>query len=322
MNTGSTFFQGLGNFTNKIFEFLGNSDIQPIIQAFASLLGVSLTIIIIFEAYQVMAGKSENPIRELVWKLASAMLIVSVALNQNGFLDVIKLSFEELHYMMSGDMNLYAKLDRLYDEAINLANTTYQTSPNSFGGAILGIFCMILIYAGFIISTVPAFLIIAFSELTLKLLLMLLPIAIYSLVYKFSKQIFQQWLNMFISNALTVLIVGLLLSAVLETYTRWQVDLMTKITSDVDITAIALQSLIMGILLLGLIKIAKDIAEKLGTVSIEAIGSSLGNQISNSAKNTATAGKGAMNTYSGAKTMYQDTKGYIASKQQYKPKIR
>ncbi|MFX4237536.1 type IV secretion system protein, partial [Aliarcobacter butzleri] len=150
MNTGSTFFQGLGNFTNKIFEFLGNSDIQPIIQAFASLLGVSLTIIIIFEAYQVMAGKSENPIRELVWKLASAMLIVGVALNQNGFLDAIKLSFEELHYMMSGDMNLYAKLDRLYDEAINLANTTYQTSPNSFGGAILGIFCMILIYAGFI----------------------------------------------------------------------------------------------------------------------------------------------------------------------------
>ncbi|MFW2579105.1 type IV secretion system protein [Aliarcobacter butzleri] len=322
MNTGSTFFQGLGNFTNKIFEFLGNSDIQPIIQAFASLFGITVTLIVTLEAYQVMAGKSENPIRELVWKLASAMLIISVALNQDGFLDAIKLSFEELHYMMSGDMNLYAKLDRLYDEAINLANTTYQTSPNSFGGAILGIFCMILIYAGFIISTVPAFLIIAFSELTLKLLLMLLPIAIYSLVYKFSKQIFQQWVNMFISNALTVLIVGLLLSAVLETYTRWQVDLMTKITSDVDITAIALQSLIMGILLLGLVKIAKDIAEKLGTVSIEAIGSSLGNQISNSAKNTATVGKGAMNTYSGAKTMYQDTKDYIASKQQYKPKIR
>ena len=281
------FFQGLGTFVSNIFTFLNSSDIQTIIQALVSLFGITVTLWVMFEAFKSFAGKSDRPLQELVWKITSAMLVIAVATNQNGFMETLKVAFEGLHHLMSGDINLFAKLDKLFDEAIKLANTTYQATPSSIGGAILGALCILLIYIGFVIGAVPTFLIIVFTELTLKLLLLLLPIAVFALAFGFSKQIFNQWLNLFISNALTILIVGLIMSAVLGTYTDFQTSLISNV-GNVEPMGVALQSFIMGIIMLGLVKVAHSIAEKLGTVSIEAISkSALGSQISGSASNTA-----------------------------------
>ncbi|XQC05589.1 type IV secretion system protein [Arcobacter cryaerophilus gv. pseudocryaerophilus] len=281
------FFQGLGTFVSNIFAFLNSSDIQDIIQALTGLFGITVTLWVMFEAYKSFAGKSDRPLQELVWKITSAMLVIAVATNQNGFMETLKVAFEGLHHLMSGDINLFAKLDKLFDEAIKLANTTYQATPSSIGGAILGALCILLIYIGFVIGAVPTFLIIVFTELTLKLLLLLLPIAVFALAFGFSKQIFNQWLNLFISNALTILIVGLIMSAVMGTYTDFQTSLNSNV-GNVEPMSVALQSFIMGIIMLGLVKVAHSIAEKLGTVSIEAISkSALGSQISGSASNTA-----------------------------------
>lgn len=285
------FFQSLGTFVSNIFTFLNSSDIQTIIQALVSLFGITVTIWVMLEAYKSFAGKSDRPLQELVWKITSAMLVIAVATNQNGFMETLKVAFEGLHHLMSGDINLFAKLDKLFDEAIKLANTTYQATPSSIGGAILGALCILLIYIGFVIGAVPTFLIIVFTELTLKLLLLLLPIAVFALAFGFSKQIFNQWLNLFISNALTILIVGLIMSAVLGTYTDFQTSLISNV-GNVEPMSVALQSFIMGIIMLGLVKVAHSIAEKLGTVSIEAISkSALGSQISGSATNTASVVK-------------------------------
>ena len=318
------FFQGLGTFVSNIFTFLNSSDIQTIIQALVSLFSITVTLWVMLEAYKSFAGKSDRPLQELVWKITSAMLVIAVATNQNGFMETLKVAFEGLHHLMSGDINLFAKLDKLFDEAIKLANTTYQATPSSIGGAILGALCILLIYIGFVIGAVPTFLIIVFTELTLKLLLLLLPIAVFALSFSFSKQIFNQWLNLFISNALTILIVGLIMSAVLGTYTDFQTSLISNV-GNVEPMSVALQSFLMGLIMLGLVKVAHSIAEKLGTVSIEAISkSALGSQISGSATNTAKVGSSvsatAGATKQGAKQMYSDTKGYIQNARTFQPK--
>ncbi|MCG3671937.1 type IV secretion system protein [Aliarcobacter butzleri] len=309
----SNFFQGLGNFVGNIFSFLDNTDIQTVIQSLASLLTISLTIIVMFEAYKIMAGKSEGGVRDLLWRLATIMFIATFSLDV-GYMSIMKEAFESLHYMMSGDISLYAKLDKLFDEAIKLGNAIYKSTPDTISGALLGIFLRILVMIGFVIGVIPAFLVVVTTELTLKILLLLLPIAIYSLIYKFSKNIFSQWLSLFTSNALTILIVGMLLGAVLDTYTRFQISLLSKIGSS-DVTAIAFQSFIMGIILLGLVKVSQQIAEKLGTVSIEALGqSALGRELVGSAKNWGKTAKYTGETGIGSYNAYQDTRGYVSDK--------
>ena len=114
------------------------------------------------------------------------------------------------------------------------------------------------------------------------------------------------------------------MSAVLETYTDFQTSLISNV-GNVEPMSVALQSFIMGIIMLGLVKVAHSIAEKLGTVSIEAISkSALGSQISGSATNTAKVGSSvsatAGATKQGAKQMYSDTKGYIQNARTFQPK--
>lgn len=276
-------FQSLGEFISNILIFLNSSSIQTIIQALAGLFGLTVTIWIMLEAYKTMAGKSDRPTQDLIWKIVSAMLVVSVATNSNGFLDALKLAFEELHYMMSGEINLYAKLDILFVEATKLSNSIDEATPWGVEGAIVSVFCTFLIYLGFIIGVVPTFLIIAFTELSLKILLLVLPIAILGLAFGFSKQIFTQWLNMFISNALTILIVGLLMSSVIDTYINFQINLNGK-TAMFEPMAMAFQSLIIGIVMLVLVKIAQGVAEKLGTVSMEALSQGATNEAKDMAK--------------------------------------
>ena len=318
------FFESIGNWIDSFFDFLVANSNTEVVEVLTSLVGITITLQIMFKAYQSFAGKSDRPLQELVWKITSAMLVIAVATNQNGFMETLKVAFEGLHHLMSGDINLFAKLDKLFDEAIKLANATYQATPSSIGGAILGALCILLIYIGFVIGAVPTFLIIVFTELTLKLLLLLLPIAVFALAFGFSKQVFNQWLNLFISNALTILIVGLIMSAVLGTYTDFQISLISNV-GNVEPMGVALQSFIMGVIMLGLVKVAHSIAEKLGTVSIEAISkSALGSQISGSATNTAKVGSSASvvtgATKQGAKQMYSDTKGYIQNARTFQPK--
>lgn len=276
-------FQSLGEFITNILMFLNTSSIQTIIQALAGLFGITVTIWIILEAYKVAAGKSQTPTQDLIWKITSSMLIISVATNSNGFLDALKLAFEEIHYMMSGEINLYAKLDILFVEATKLSNSISEATPFGVEGAIISVFCTFLIYLGFIIGVVPTFLVIAFTELSLKILLLVLPIAIFALAFGFSKQIFTQWLQMFISNALTILIVGLLMSSVIDTYISFQVSLSGQ-TVLFEPIAMALQSLIIGIVMLVLVKIAQGVAEKLGTVSMEALSQGATNEAKDMAK--------------------------------------
>jgi hypothetical protein len=85
------FFQGLGTFVSNIFTFLNSSDIQTIIQALVSLFGITVTLWVMLEAYKSFAGKSDRPLQELVWKITSAMLVIAVATNQNGFMETLKL---------------------------------------------------------------------------------------------------------------------------------------------------------------------------------------------------------------------------------------
>uniref|UniRef100_UPI003AAEF41B type IV secretion system protein n=1 Tax=Aliarcobacter lanthieri TaxID=1355374 RepID=UPI003AAEF41B len=276
-------FQSLGSFISNILMFLNTSSVQSIIQALTGLFGITVTIWIMLEAYKVMAGRSDRPTQNLIWKITSAMLVISVATNSNGFLDTLKLAFEELHYLMSGDVNLYAKLDILFIECTKLSNAVSEATGWSVEGTITSIFCTFLIYFGFIVGVIPTFLVITFSELTLKVLLLILPIAIFALAFGFSKQIFTQWLNMFISNALTILIVGLLMSSVIDTYISFQVTVNSQI-GILEPMGLAFQSLIIGIVMLVLVKISHSIAEKLGTVSIDALSQSSTNEAKDMAK--------------------------------------
>ena len=214
------FFESIGNWIDSFFDFLVANSNTEVVEVLTSLVGITITLQIMFKAYQSFAGKTNEPLRELIWDITIKMLVVGVALNLNGYLDTIKIGMENLQNIMSGNTNLYSALDDKYDETIKLITVisekySFWDSGSSVAGTVLAI---ILVFLGFLLGIIPSFLIVVITGTTLKILMLLAPIVIYSWIYPWFRNVFTQWLQIFITNLLTVFVVGLMLSQFSQKY--------------------------------------------------------------------------------------------------------
>lgn len=308
-------FQYIGNWITELFDFLKSSSNTEVVQALSTLVGLTITIQIMIKAYQVMAGKSQSPTQELIWDITIKILIISVALNLSGFLDAIKSAMEELHNLMSGDKNLYSVLDEKLTETIKLADVVYEE-----GNIFSGPFYAIIIFLSFLLGIVPSFLIVVTTDITLRLLMLIAPIVIFFRAYSWGKQMFDQWLSIFFTNLLTVFIVGIMLNLFVDQYGSF-IEAQTEGIKNVSLLMITGQTLIMSLILFFIMKRAVTMAEKIGSVSIESApksASDINRDATQKAKDYSSLGsnvaKGGTGGYNGAKSTYQNTKGYVQSK--------
>ncbi len=261
------FFTTVGGSVDKIFEVLEKFSASDMMSDLASLLSLSLSIMIIVKAYAFLSGKSNELIKDIVYDGIMKLIIIAFALNMGGWLSLVIASMNEIHAWAGGGKSLYAELDNLLEATKELAGIAYEA-----GNLATGIVSSILIYIGFGLGALPALLIIIVTSLTLKILVLLAPFMFFALFYGWLKNVFTQWLSLFITNTLTVLIITILLKTVaeqLEFFIDFQESGLKK--EGLDPVFVGFQLLITGILLAILVITAKEIAEKLGTVSIEGV---------------------------------------------------
>ncbi len=285
-------FEYIGKWIDSLFEFLKTSSNTNVVQVLTTFIGLTITIQIMIKAYEVYAGKSSSPTRELIWDMTIKMILISIALNLNGFLDLIKSSMEELHNLMSGGKNLYTVLDIKLSETSILVNLIWEKGNVFTGGA-----GAILVIISFIIGIIPSFVVILVTNISLYILMLVMPIVIFAKAYKWGKNMFDQWLSIFITNLLTVFIVGTLLNKFTDKYGDFILKANNTLINK-DLIMIGLQSFILGMILLALTLKAKEIAEKLGTVSLESISNKSIKDIGNYVKDKANITKSAYNKFS------------------------
>jgi len=102
----------------------------------------------------------------------------------------------------------------------------------------------------------------------------------FALMYGWTKNMFTQWLSLLIANTLTVLVVSLILKSTVDMFIKYQLFLVGEV-ANIDPFLTAIQVLIYGLLLALFINIAKALAEKVASVSMEnvmasAFGKSMG----------------------------------------------
>ena len=266
-------FQKIGSMVNEILDFLKTQTNSDIVTTLASLIAVTITIQVIFKAYLTLAGKLNDPIREVVFDLVLKMIIAIFALNVGGWLDLTKEAMQELHNSFSGGANLYAVLDAKLDSVLQLNAELIKKSDFWDGSLFSALIGVALNLISFMIGIVPAFVVMLTTDITLRLILLLAPIVIFARLYGWFKNIFSQWLGIFIGNLLTVYMVGILLNQFSLKYGEF-LDLVQDKAGEVDAIGIGMQGVMYGFLLFMLLKTVVTIAEKLAQVSIEGVGQS------------------------------------------------
>lgn len=307
-------FESIGNWIDSFFDFLVTSSNSDTVKVLTGLVSITITLQIIFKSFQYFAGKSNEPVRELVWDMSIKLLVIGVALNLNGYLDLIKVGMQNLHDIMSGDMNLYAQLDEKLSQTVKLVAILIDKFSVFTPSSYPYIFAVIGVIIGFGIGIIPSFLVVITTGITLKILMMVLPIVIYVWIYPWFKNVFTQWMSLFIGNLLTVFIVGTLFTKFIEKYG----DYVSEITTNADTVggvSLFFNSVIMGILLAGLMKIAVEIAKELGSASIERLAEAgMGGKDNKGNFEKGTAGAAAQSTMRGSVATMKGARAFVSPK--------
>lgn len=302
-------FQTLGISVEEFLNTIRTIGVSDRISQLAVLLSIIITIVIMYKGFEVLAGRSQAPIRDLTWDIAGKLLAITFALNIGGWLDLAINAMDGIYEWAGGGTTMYKSLDELFENTIKLTKTIWDKA--SFGDSIIAVIGMVLCYLDFVIAVVPVLAILFVASFTQTLLVISAPIAFWLLIFKSTKNVFTQWIGLLLSNTLVVLLVGLFAKTFINQIGTWINSFSVGTGDGSEILSTSVFFVIASIVLVVMIIATKVFAEKVASVSMEgAMGGAMSSTLNPAGR---LAGK-ALGWGSGKAVNYAGTAGKYAGK--------
>ena len=268
--SGSTLFQDLGKEINVFLDKAADKTVTDKIDTLGLVIASCVLISIIYQGLEVMYGRTQEPMRTILWNIFTKAVICSICLGGGAYIAIITDAFKGLNaWAGGGDLGLYKSIDSLYGVAHKISDTILKN--HEYVGGLYAL----LFWAGFLIGLLPAFFTVLGTSLTLSILILVFPLAFICFLYKQTRQISIQWFNLFLANVFTVFFVGLFMKIVTEIMSKWIVG----ISGDQTIRVI-FQMFVIGLTMGSLLSLAKGLAQGLAQVSFDtAVGSAIGSSM-------------------------------------------
>lgn len=256
-------FKSIGNVVEKSFDILREASLNEKFIELQAIIASLIVISIMYQGYLTMAGKQQDPIRELVWDIARKMFILCFVLNINGWLDSSINALSAIYEWAGGGSVFYEKLD-------NLTNAFFEAIEKVWGkhnglDAIIGCFiCLFMLIAFLAIILTFAFSIIK-TSITNTLLIIVLPLALMCFMYQSTKQIFQQWLQMFFSNIILLILLTNFIDFVCGNLT----NLYSPQNESENVFIMILFPVLISAILITIVGTIQSVASNLAQVSLE-----------------------------------------------------
>ena len=301
-------FSELNTKLTEIFSHFSIDSMAPYMLGLKSFLVLYLAVLISYKGYLVLAGRYPNPVRTLIYEMIIWSMIVTVAFNINNWWTLVSESIDGIHLWAGGGTDLYNEMDALATKTSTLADIC--TDISSF---FEDPFIYLLIWGGFLLAAVGITFILIGTTFTLKLLILVAPLAIAALLFGWIKNIFTNWLILFISNTLTVILVGIIVKFVNIEFGLFVSEAIegTK-KGDFDVWLNTFKFLVFGLFIGYLTKIILSLAASLAGGGIESISTSAARGMANAALNPLeSAGRGAASL---AGRSAKNTGSYVSNK--------
>ena len=262
-------FITIGKYVNDLTSEFKVDIISPWVDGIKATIIVYLLMTVTIKGYLVLAGKSEEPIKEIILDGAIKAIIV-VIITSPYWLKLINDAINGLSQWASGGISPYQKANNIIYNGSKLFHVMEKTGFNIPGtnihpiGIIFGIITMIfLVLFGFVVI-VP----IVYSTITLKILTLLSPIMIGTLAFGWFKSIFSRWIELIIANTLVVLLVSVLIDITVKKLFNLISEASDKLSS-VDIVLISVNLIIVALFFSWVILMVVGISKQLAGASIE-----------------------------------------------------
>ncbi len=305
-------FSKVESIVNNLTAQLTTAAVDPQVQALKSIILAYITAWVTVRGYMILAGKTEEPIKSLLFDAAVKMIVVIVVFSPT-WISLVSSTIDGLNSWASGSVSLYTRLDEILNSAIDLSNKLIDQDKGVIDIPIVGTAAAVLVMFGFVIFAVPSILIIITTTVTLKIVIMISPIMIFTLMFSWFKQIFSKWIELVLNNTLTVLLVGVLLNALNGKY-KEVMDKANNSVGNADLLYISISVLIVSLIIAWVVLMAKGVAQQLTFVSIEHLPAAAAKEGQQIAGNTArSATKATTKTIGAVSYASRSTADLVAS---------
>lgn len=250
---------------------------QNLISLTGKTLALYLAVWIAIEGYKIAWGNGKQSVQNFMFDAIIKFIFIVLALFVKEWINIVYLAFDGAKtFITSATSNDAASLwTKIALWGGFCGDFTYVVVNKSwFAGIIVAFLVSFICFVGFGIGAIPLMRVLMINTISFLFLMVMMPIAFYTLIFKSTKDIFSQWFQMVLANIFTLMfvyfLVGIVMDYVFKTFGQ-----------DTNYAkhsfGIAFSSIIYGIFINIFLGVATSIATQLTRVSIEGIaGSAVG----------------------------------------------
>lgn len=267
-------FSSVGIIIEAMLGYLQSMSLSPQVKALQATIGLAITLTILYKGYMVWAGKSQDPVRELAWDLGKKAFILTIAMGYGQWVNLSIDAVKGIYEWAGGGSAFYSQLDNLLNAffqqvkaLVNWARSQSKIVPDvgAWMQALLMIVVMSICFFAIVLELV--FSIVACS-VTNTFLIIVFPLAILCFMFNQTKNAFTQWCSMLMSNTFQLLFLFMFLQAsqkiIMGIYAP-----PTSSQTFINFIAYTFEVLIMSFLLVQVVKVLKELAQKMGGVTLD-----------------------------------------------------
>jgi type IV secretion system protein VirB6 len=238
------------------------------------LLVVSITLYVLYKGYMILAGKTQEPMKDLLWDLGSKVFILGFLYSGDRWVEQVQRSVKGLFNWASGDeIGGFVRIDGLIDNLGAMFNNVNQFSEAiyllGFSGSADHPALAMAGYASAVAGIAIPFIIYMTAKISILFLAALAPIVIFLRLYGFTKEVFTQWLRLILSSILTTLLLTTVVGSISRVILNFQAHYVDNLSNPYQYLA---QFGMYCILMAFLSKLCVSISQNLTHVSLESAG--------------------------------------------------
>lgn len=270
-------FSSVGITIDGLLSLLQSMSLSPQVKALQATIGLAITLTILYKGYMVWAGKSQDPVRELAWDLGKKAFILTIAMGYGQWVNLSIDAVRGIYEWAGGGSAFYSQLDGLlsafYDQVITLLNwASNQGGLKNIGlalGSWLQAIGMIIVMSicFFAIVLELVFSIVACS-VTNTFLIIVFPLAILCFMFNQTKNAFTQWCSMLMSNTFQLLFLFMFLKASQKIIQGIYAP-PPQNADFINFLGHTFEILVMSFLVVQVVKVLKELAQKMGGVTLD-----------------------------------------------------
>ena len=210
-------FSGLHNAVINGIDALVDPKIALYSAAATDIAAASVTLFLLWRAYQTTAGKLQTPLGDIAWDIGRMMIILAFVTNVGNYMSSVSGMIDDLRIAVGGDSggDIWSTMDTLWSATQTLGQHIYEMDKSTYfkfeGGLAEG-----LVWGGTIFTLVVSTIVNLSAELTLKFMQITGPLFIFCLMYGFLRPMFNNWLNVIFTGILTILFASLSLQIMIS----------------------------------------------------------------------------------------------------------